>query len=52
MEKQQQINDEDDKVNRLIQRKQKNPVANKINFEEENQRMGIKNEVDLILEDI
>ena len=52
IEKQKQMNEEDEKVERLIHRKQKNPVANKVSFQEQNERMGIKNEVDLILNDI
>ena len=40
---------ERDEVTRLIQRKPTNPVANRINYEEENKRMGVTNEIDLIL---
>ena len=36
-------------MNRLIQRKPTNPQANRTNYEEENKRMGVRNEVDLIL---
>ena len=34
---------------RLIHRKPANPVANRKNYEEENKRMGVTNEIDLIL---
>ncbi len=33
----------------MIKRKPENPVANRKNYEEENKRMGIRNEIDLIL---
>ena len=36
-------------MTRLISRKPANPVANRKNYEEENARMGITNEIDLIL---
>jgi len=40
---------ESDQVQRLISRKPKNPVANFKNYDEENKRMGVRNEIDLIL---
>lgn len=40
---------EQNEVARLIQRKPTNPLANRKNYEEENKRMGVMNEVDLIL---
>jgi len=43
------MDEEQNQVARLIQRKPTNPVANRINYEEENKRMGVRNEVDLIL---
>ena len=41
--------EEEDHVTRVIQRKQKNPQANVKNYKAENERMGVMNEVDLIL---
>ena len=38
-------------MQRLISRKPKNPVANFKNYDEENKRMGIKNEIDLLLDE-
>ena len=43
------IDEERDQVTRLIQRKPANPQANRINYEDENKRMGVTNEIDLIL---
>ena len=34
---------------RLIKRKPDNPIANRKNYEDENKRMGVRNEIDLIL---
>ena len=51
IERQKMQSEEDEKIERLIPRKQKNPIANKVNFEMENKRMEIKNEVDLLLHD-
>ena len=33
-------------------RKPENPQANRVNYEEENERMGVKNEIDLLLDDM
>ena len=46
---QKRIAEEHDSVARLIQRKSTNPIANRKNYEDENARMGITNEIDLIL---
>ena len=43
------MQEEQDAVARLIQRKPKNPQANRKNYDEENQRMGVTNEIDLLL---
>lgn len=34
---------------RMIKRKPDNPIANRKNYEDENKRMGVRNEIDLIL---
>ena len=44
------MQEEQDRVTRLIQRKPTNPQANRKNYEEENSRMGITNEIDLLLD--
>ena len=46
---QKRISEEHDAVARLINRKPTNPIANRKNYEEENARMGVTNEIDLIL---
>lgn len=46
---QKQMQEEKDAVTRLIQRKPKNPQANRKNYDDENSRMGVKNEIDLLL---
>ena len=43
---------EEQKMNRLVQRKRPNPMANAKNYEQENARMGVTHEVDLILQEI
>ena len=43
------MDQEQEEVKRLIKRKPANPVANRINYDEENKRMGVRNEIDLIL---
>ena len=43
------MDEEREQVTRLIQRKPANPQANRINYEDENKRMGVTNEIDLIL---
>jgi len=35
----------------MLERKPKNPKANLKNFDEENRRMGVRNEVDLLLQE-
>lgn len=47
--KQKSIDEEKETVQRMIKRKPTNPVANRKNYDEENERMGVRNEVDLIL---
>ena len=49
MSKQKEMDAENDQFNRLIKRKPANPQANRKNYEEENKRMGVRNEIDLIL---
>ena len=43
------MDQEQEEVRRLIKRKPTNPIANRINYDEENKRMGVRNEIDLIL---
>ena len=43
------LREEQDGVTRVIQRKSKNPQANLKNYADENKRMGVTNEVDLLL---
>ena len=40
---------EDAKIERQIKRKQDKPVANRKDFQRENERMGVNNPVDLLL---
>jgi hypothetical protein len=49
LEKDKEVNEEA-KMQRLVKRKKDNPTANAKNFDQENARMGVTNEVDLILD--
>ena len=52
VEKQKTKDEQEAVVERQIMRKPKNPIANRKNYQEENERMAVRNEVDLILDDI
>ena len=51
VEEEKAVAEADATIERRLKRKQDNPQANKKDFEDENERMGIKNPIDMVVGD-